>query len=121
MCGRRDPNLNECVADNIKNLRDELCRGLTEMNLPPLEPFNIDKLVLSETPNNKIYLSDIQIMGLCDYIINAVTIDIDKLNFNFGASFNRLHANGTYDIDIRILMPIAHKSSIYITAGIKNN
>ncbi|KAM0731165.1 putative beta-carotene-binding protein [Formica fusca] len=116
VCGRRDPNLNKCVADNIKNLQERICKGLTEMNLPPMEPLNIDRLVLSETDNNKIYLNDVQITGLCSYIVKSVDIDIDKLNFNIEASFNRLYLNGTYDIDVRILVPIAHKAPIYITA-----
>ncbi|KAL6428589.1 hypothetical protein ACFW04_007901 [Cataglyphis niger] len=116
VCGRRDPNLNECVANNVQNLRDKICRGLTEMNLPSIESLNIDKLVLSETANNKIYLNNVQIIGLCDYIVNSVTIDIDKLNFIIDISFNQLSVNGTYDIDIHILVPIVYKAPFYLTS-----
>ncbi|XP_070156788.1 putative beta-carotene-binding protein [Polyergus mexicanus] len=114
VCGRKDPNLNKCVADNLQNLQDKICKGLTEMNLPPIEPFIIDRLVLSETGNNKVYLNDIQITGICNYIVKSVDINMDKLNFNMEVFFNRLYLNGTYDIDIRILVPIVHKAPIYL-------
>lgn len=102
----------------MKNLKNKICEGLTDLNTPPLEPLNIDKLVISETANNKIYLKNIQITGLCDYIINSASTDLDKTTFNIDVSFNRLYLNGTYDIDIHILVPIAYKSPIYLTTGI---
>jgi len=118
VCGRQNPNLNQCILDNINNLKNKICEGLTDLNLPPLEPLNIDKLVISENANNKIYLNNVQITGVCDYIINSVSLDLDKITFNMDVSFNRLYLNGTYDIDIHILVPIAHKAPIYLTSGI---
>ncbi|EFN61232.1 Putative beta-carotene-binding protein [Camponotus floridanus] len=113
VCGRQ--NLNQCIKDNMNNLKSKICEGLTDLNIPPLEPLNIDKLVISETANNKIYLNNVQITGLCDFIINSVSVDLDKIIFNIDTSFNRLYLNGTYDIDIHILVPIAYKAPIYLT------
>lgn len=115
VCGRDDPNLNQCIVDNINNLRSKICEGLTDLGIPPLEPLNIKKLVISETSNSKIYINDVQITGLCDYVINSFTADLDKLNFDIDVSLNRIYLNGTYDIDVHILVPIAHKAPIYLT------
>lgn len=118
MCGRQNPNFNQCIIDNINNLKDKICEGLTDLNVPPLEPLIIDKLVISETANNKIYLTNVQITGLCDFIVNSFSMDLDKIILHADVSFNRLHLNGTYDIDIRILVPIVHKAPVFLTSGI---
>lgn len=118
MCGRQNPNLNQCIIDNVNNLKGKICEGLTDLNLPPLEPLKIDKLVVSETANNKIYINDVQITGLCNLNLNSFSADFDKLIFNIDALFSRVYLNGTYDIDVRILVPIAYKAPIYLTSGI---
>lgn len=117
VCGRKNPDINQCLLDNFKNLKDKICNGLTEMNIAPLnEPLNIDKLVISETDNSKIYLRDVQITGLCNYYMNSVSVDLDKLHLNFDISFDRLYLNGTYDINVHVLVPIAYKAPIYLTS-----
>lgn len=99
-------------------MKDKLCKGVAEINVPPLEPLVIDKLVISETANNKIYLNNVQITELCDFNINSFSVDLDKTTIDCDVSFNRLYLNGTYDIDVRILVPIVHKAPIYLTSGI---
>lgn len=116
VCGRKNPNLDQCIIDNINNLKERICSGLTELNLPKPEPLDIDKLVISETDNNKISLNNVQITGLCDYQINSFHADLEKLHFNIDASFKRLYLNGTYDVDVHILVPLASKAPIYLTS-----
>ncbi|XP_029169665.1 uncharacterized protein LOC114939524 [Nylanderia fulva] len=117
VCGRKNPNLNKCILDNIENLRSKICNGLTELNLPPLEPLNIERLVISDSPQNKIYLNDVKISGLCDFQVQAFNADLnDKYDFDFKLHFNRIYLNGTYDINVQILVPIVHKAPIYLTA-----
>ncbi|CAL1681947.1 unnamed protein product [Lasius platythorax] len=120
VCGRNDPNFNQCIADNINNLRSKICEGLTDLGIPPLEPLDIKKLVISETSNSKIYINDVQITGFCGYVLNSFTVDLDKLNFDIDLSLNRIYLNGTYDIDVHILVPIAHKAPIYLTTDAAN-
>ncbi|XP_029165340.1 uncharacterized protein LOC114936334 [Nylanderia fulva] len=116
VCGRKNPNINQCILDNMNNLKDRICNGLTDLGLPPLEPLNIERLVISDVSNNKIYINDVQITGLCDFNIKSFKVDLDKLDFIIDISLNRIYLNGTYDINVHILVPLVHKAPIYLTS-----
>ncbi|XP_018049406.1 PREDICTED: uncharacterized protein LOC108687893 [Atta colombica] len=115
ICGRRNPNLDKCIIDSIDNLKDFICKGIPELNTPPLVPFFMKHITISDTDNAKLYLKDAEIIGLCDFTINSFHIDIDKLHFNMDLLFKHVRLNGTYDFDIRVLLPFVHKGPIYLT------
>ncbi|XP_012538794.1 uncharacterized protein LOC105838060 [Monomorium pharaonis] len=116
VCGRKDPNINQCIMDNVKNLKNKICDGMPELNIGSNNPLLLDKVVIFDTPENKIYFEDIEVTGLCDYIINSLDFDIDKLHFDVDLSFKQIQINGTYDINLRILVtPIAQKAKVYFT------
>ncbi|KYN02902.1 hypothetical protein ALC62_06301 [Cyphomyrmex costatus] len=116
VCGRKDPNLDKCIVNSIYDLKEPICKGIPELNSPPLVPFSVEKITISDTNNAKLYLKDTQITGLCDFIINSFHIDIDKLHFNMELLFKHVNLNGTYDFDIKVLVPFVHKGPVYLTA-----
>lgn len=87
------------------------------MDIPSNDPLILDTLVISDTPNTKLYMRNVKVIGLCGFIINSFHSDLDKLHFDATISFERIQVNGTYDFDVRILVPITHKGNVYITAG----
>ncbi|XP_029169744.1 uncharacterized protein LOC114939568 [Nylanderia fulva] len=115
VCGRRDPNLERCILDNINNIKPKICEGIPELDIPPNDPLILEKLVISETANNKLYMRDTKITGLCDFTINDFNLDMNTLHFDAKVSFGRLLMNSTYDFDVRLLVPIAQKGLVYIT------
>lgn len=117
MCGRRNPNLEQCIVSNIDNLKDELCEGIPELGIPPGNPYTFDELLISDTPNTKIYIRDAKVMGICDFVVNSFRTDLDKLHFDIELLFNQIKVNTTYDFNIRLLVPIAYKGLVYITLG----
>lgn len=117
VCGRKDPNINKCVVDNINNLRDKICNGLTDLNLQPLEPLNIKRLTISDSPDSQVYINDVQITGVCDYNIKSFTADLDKFEFTIDVALDHVYLNGTYDINVHVLVPIVHKAPIYLTSN----
>ncbi|XP_011706858.1 PREDICTED: uncharacterized protein LOC105462033, partial [Wasmannia auropunctata] len=116
ICGRKDPNLDKCVTNSIENLRSYICKGIPELSSPPLELFSINKLVISDSDNAKLYFKDLVVMELCDFIIDSLHLDIDKLHLDINVLLNRIYINGTYDFDIRILVPFVHNGPIYCTS-----
>ncbi|KYN16234.1 PREDICTED: uncharacterized protein LOC108764352 isoform X3 [Trachymyrmex cornetzi] len=116
VCGRRDPNLDKCIVNSIDNLKDPICKGIPELNSPPLVPFFMKQITISDTDNAKLYVKDVEMTGLCDFVINSFHIDIDKLHFNMDLLFKHVGFNGTYDFDIKVLVPFVHKGPIYLTA-----
>lgn len=119
VCGRRDPNLDQCILDNIKNLKNKLCEGIPELDIQSNDPLLLDQLVLFDTYNGKLYMKDSKVTGLCDFIVNFFNMDIDKFHFDVDLLFKHIQINGTYDLNLHILVPIINKGQVYISTGIK--
>ncbi|KAL6428586.1 hypothetical protein ACFW04_007900 [Cataglyphis niger] len=115
VCGRRDPNLDQCIINNVNNLKSKICEGIPELNIPPSDPIVIDELVISNTTNTKIFLRDTKMKGLCDFDIKFFHFDLNTLHFDVNLSFGLMQMNSTYDFDVHILVPLAHKGQVYIT------
>ncbi|KAL6255412.1 hypothetical protein P5V15_013747 [Pogonomyrmex californicus] len=116
VCSRKDPNLDQCITDSINNLRSKLCEGISEMEVPSLNSFIINEIVISDADNAKLYLKDLKIDGLCDYVIDSFHIDLDKLHFDAHVSFKQIKINATYDFDIHLLVPFVQKGPVYLTS-----
>ncbi|XP_011631201.1 uncharacterized protein LOC105423224 [Pogonomyrmex barbatus] len=114
VCGRKDPNYDQCITDNINNIKDKICSGMSEFNILPIEPIIIDKIIIYDTDNLKLSVKDIKINGFCDFVVNFVHTDSEKLHFNFDVLFKHLFMNATYDFDVRVLVSLANKGLIYI-------
>lgn len=117
ICGRKNPDLDKCIMNSIDNLKSRICKGISELQSPPLEPFFINKIDISNIENSKLQLKDLQIMGFCDFNINSVHIDLDKLHFDASISLKKIRLNGTYDFDIRVLVSFAHKGPVFLITG----
>lgn len=117
MCGRRNPNIDKCILDNIENLKGKICAGIPELDVPSNDPLYLDKLTIADSNNVKLYVKNSAVSGLCDFDIKNFTMDLDTLRFNIKISFNRIYMNTTYDFNIRILVPIGYQGKVYITTG----
>ncbi|XP_011879800.1 PREDICTED: uncharacterized protein LOC105568604 [Vollenhovia emeryi] len=115
-CGRKEPNYEQCILENVKNIKDKICTGIPELNVSPIEPLLIEKLVIYDTPNIKMFLEDGKIRGFCDFVINSVHADPDKLHFEFNILIKHFEMEATYDCDIRLLTHLAHKGTVNITS-----
>ncbi|XP_011631199.1 uncharacterized protein LOC105423222 [Pogonomyrmex barbatus] len=114
-CGRKDPNYDQCVLDNINSLKSKICTGMPEFNIPPIDIIAVDKITVFDTDNLKLFWKDVKLTGFCEVSINFVRADPDKLHFNISAVLKNLRMDCLYDFDIRILLSIAHSGSSTIT------
>ncbi|XP_024877741.1 uncharacterized protein LOC112458370 [Temnothorax curvispinosus] len=115
VCGRQNPNLDQCITNSINDMKDNICKGIPELQSPPIEPFFVDKIAISDVDNAKLYLRDATITGLCDFTINSLHIDLDKLHFDIGVIFKKVFLNGTYDFDVHVLVPFVQKGPVFLT------
>lgn len=115
VCGRKNPNLDQCILNNIDNIKHKICEGIPELDIPPNDPLVLETLAISDTTDNKLYMRDTKVKGLCDFTIHSFHFDINKLHFDAKLSFGLLQMNSTYDFDVRILVPIVQKGLVYIT------
>lgn len=98
-------------------MKDEICKGIPDLDSPSLEPFPFGTVAISDTDNAKLYLRDVNMTGLCDFTLNSLQSDIDKLHFDLNVLFKRVYLNGTYDFDIRVLVPVVQKGPINFIIG----
>lgn len=115
VCGRRNPNLDQCILNNINNIKHKICDGIPELDVPPNNPLVLETLTIADTTDNKLYLRDTKVTGLCNFTVNNFHFDINKLHFDAKLSFGLLQLNSTYDFDVRVLVAIAQKGLVYIT------
>lgn len=116
-CSLKDSNYNQCIANGINSVRDKLCKGLPEFDIPQSEPIYFDKIVIWKGNNAKLHLIDADLYGLCNFTTTSVDADFKKLHFDITLLYRSLFINTTYDIDIRLLVPISHKGQVEITTG----
>lgn len=117
VCSRRDPKLDQCIKKNIDNIKNKICDGIPELDIPSNNPFFLDKLVISDTTNTKISLKNSEVLGICDFEIKYLHMDIDKLHCDIDLLFRRFQLNATYDFNIRLLVPIIQTELVYLTTG----
>ncbi|XP_011171088.1 uncharacterized protein LOC105203863 [Solenopsis invicta] len=115
VCGRKDPDYNQCVAENLNSVKDKVCGGFPEFNVSSGIPLNIKKMVIYNTNEFKLYLKDVAITNFCDYVVNSVYVDSNRLHFSIDATFKTFTIDALYNFDIHILeMPLAHEGPVHI-------
>jgi len=115
-CGRKDSNYDQCIADNLNSVKDKFCTGFPEFNISPIEPVIFDTIVIYDTDNLKLYLRDAKLKGFCDYVVNSVHTDSDRLQIDFEAVVKQITIDTSYDFDIHVLVSLANKGLVSITA-----
>lgn len=74
-CNESDPQLIECLKGALHHLSPYLANGIKEIELPSVEPFQMDELSLSLTtgPNGyKVSLRDINIYGASNFTVKKI-------------------------------------------------
>lgn len=117
VCGRRDPNIQQCILNSVNNLKSKICEGMPELDIPSNEPLLIDKLIFFNTPQIKLNITNTQISGICKFNITNFHADIDNLYYDIELVFDQIRVNTTYDVDLHLLVDIMHKGPLYITTG----
>ncbi|XP_039306778.1 uncharacterized protein LOC113003879 [Solenopsis invicta] len=118
VCGRKNPDYNQCIAENLNSVKDKVCEGFPEFNVSPGAPLTVKKAVIYDTKELKLYLQDVVITRFCDYVISSVHVDSDRLHFSFNVTFNNLTINALYNFDIHILVPVVHEGPVNIQANV---
>ncbi|KAF5283929.1 hypothetical protein FQR65_LT13690 [Abscondita terminalis] len=76
-CKESDPQFLDCLIGALHHLRPFLSTGINEIELPSVEPFQMDELTLSLTtgPNGyKVSLTDIDIFGASNYTVKKIKL-----------------------------------------------
>ncbi|XP_043274346.1 putative beta-carotene-binding protein [Venturia canescens] len=116
VCGRRNPNLDQCILKSVEGLREKLRTGMPELNVPPLEPMILKGFPLSETETFRAYAENVKLTGLTNFEVKSFHNDLDKNQLNMHVVFKRIDLDADYDINAKILVPIKGKGPIHIVS-----
>ncbi|XP_017780966.1 PREDICTED: uncharacterized protein LOC108565831 [Nicrophorus vespilloides] len=103
-CHEGDAQIINCFIGALHHLQPYLAEGISEIELPPVEPFRMDELSLSLTsgPNGyKVTLSDIDVFGASNYTVTKM----------------KLSENGK-PFEAKIKMPELRLTSKYKSSGV---
>ncbi|XP_069681805.1 protein takeout-like [Periplaneta americana] len=119
VCARSDPNFNECALKNGREIIPHLVKGENIFNLPPLDPFEIKEINLSEGQGEgqlNLTLRDVKLHGLKDAYLQNHSTDFDNGHNSVLLTVPQLKVLGTYNISGHILLlPIRGTGNINIT------
>lgn len=117
-CGRRDPQLNKCVKENVLKLKPELPAGIPEFDIPSLEPMYFDEVYLAKLDNFNAVAKNLSLEGLSGFQINFLNIDLQKNRIDVELTFPKVSMKSDYDVKTKIIVPIQEKGPIDFIAGI---
>ncbi|XP_014472046.1 PREDICTED: uncharacterized protein LOC106743061 [Dinoponera quadriceps] len=115
VCGRKNPNLDECILKNIENLKNKICEGMPELSVPPTEPLALSKINVINSDTAKISLDNVYLRGICNFEVQSFHMDLEKRHFDVDLIFRQIKMNMTYNFNVNIIVPVAIKGPISIT------
>lgn len=118
-CKEGDPHLLNCLMDAIHHLRPYLKRGIDEIELPSVEPFQMDELTLSLTtgPNGyKVSLKDMVIYGASNYSVQTIKLSENGKPFEAVIKIPELLIDARYTSSgVLIILPASGNGTFHAT------
>ncbi|XP_047521226.1 uncharacterized protein LOC125060387 [Pieris napi] len=106
-CSRSDPELDNCIKRSFNHLRPYLARGLTDLDVPPVEPLLIDRLVMENSAGPvrvTATFSNITVIGPSNYTVTKIRSDLKKLRIDLGLVLPRIEVTGRYEVTGQVLL-----------------
>ncbi|XP_077288447.1 juvenile hormone binding protein 1 [Arctopsyche grandis] len=98
-CRSSDPKLLDCFTGAIHHLRPWLARGIPEIEMPTIEPFTMEELVLSLSTGPtgyKIALRNLDVFGASNYTISKLKLSENGRPFEARIKMPALKINAKY-------------------------
>lgn len=117
VCGRRNPQLDNCIRNSVEAMRAKLREGIPELKIPSIEPMYMDNVSLADLPNFKAFARDVRLHGLSNFIVDNLHSDLEKNQFEVELTFKEVTLKADYDVNAKILVPVAGTGPINIVAS----
>lgn len=112
ICGRRNPQINKCVEESVRQLTPKLLNGIPEIEVPPLDPLYVDEIALASLDDFHAIATNVKIRGLSKFDVKYLKIDLKNQKIDFELNFNKVYMDADYDVKAKILVPIKEKGPI---------
>ncbi|XP_049774147.1 protein takeout-like [Schistocerca cancellata] len=119
VCGRNDPDLNLCIKDKlVKNIR-KAKDGISELGVPPLEPFVVREMLVEYRQGDvagKMLIKNSRTHGLTDVIVGDVRANLDDgglFRMEVDVGFQQLFLEGDYKAQGKIIVFPINGKGVY--------
>ncbi|XP_050310040.1 circadian clock-controlled protein daywake-like [Anthonomus grandis grandis] len=116
-CYKSDPNLNKCLQGTFNHLRPYLVNGLTDINVPSIDPFKLDKIVIENGQGPlkvKASFYNVTAQGAQNYTVEKINANVDDYIIEIGFKFPRMDIRGKYDVNGNVLLfPVRSKGDFW--------
>ncbi|XP_049887870.1 protein takeout-like [Pectinophora gossypiella] len=106
LCKRDQSTIDKCAREAVEALRPKLIAGIPELNVPSIEPFYIPEIKTTEgeLANLRASAKDVKVSGGGDFTIKSLNVDLDTFTIRARVRFPKLHLEGLYKLNTRILV-----------------
>ncbi|KAH1024377.1 hypothetical protein HUJ05_003868 [Dendroctonus ponderosae] len=104
VCHRSDPKVAVCIQNSVEALRPLLVKGLPELNVKGIDPFELGRITIFDgvqNPDVKLYFDNVVVTGLGNFKITKLKLDVEKMIYRVGVKVPFLNLTGTFDADMK--------------------
>ncbi|KAG8221915.1 hypothetical protein J437_LFUL002474 [Ladona fulva] len=117
-CKRSDPNFDSCTVKLIENIRPQLAKGISQMQVPPLEPFVLPVLQVerdNEALQVTAILKNLKVKGASAFQINKLRTDIKNNLIELSVTLPHLDVTTDYDVKGRLLLVPLNGKGVFVS------
>ncbi|KAJ8673671.1 hypothetical protein QAD02_004933 [Eretmocerus hayati] len=120
-CVRTDPKIDSCIQKAFNHLRPYLVKGITDLDLPSIEPLVIPELGMENGQGAvriRALFSNITAFGPGNYTIKKVRTDLRTLRLDLHLAMPKIELRGRYEVAGQVLLfPIQSKGDFWASFG----
>ncbi|XP_030561785.1 uncharacterized protein LOC115763385 [Drosophila novamexicana] len=120
-CRQKDSDINECIRQGFQQLTPRLKNGISDLNIPPMDPFLLGKSSYNYNSGilqGRIAMRNVLVHGLSEGIVDKVDYrqKTNRVRMDMLSHVPQLLAEGAYKADIKLNdMKITPKGTFNIT------
>ncbi|CAH1105615.1 unnamed protein product [Psylliodes chrysocephalus] len=106
-CSKSDLNINKCLVNTFNHLRPYLKNGITEIDVPSIDPLQIDNLKMENGRGPlrvKASFFNITTTGASNYTVSGINTDLKKYIIELRVLLPKIEVKGKYDVDGNVLL-----------------
>ncbi|KAF2366818.1 hemolymph juvenile hormone binding [Trinorchestia longiramus] len=104
-CKNHIERLNECIVQSVMKVQPRMAEGISELNLPKLEPLYLGSFNMTQSQgpvNFRADFSDLTVTGLSRLDLKYLDVNYANRSVHMGCTLPGLNIRGKYDVNGRI-------------------
>ncbi|XP_055310570.1 uncharacterized protein LOC129573681 [Sitodiplosis mosellana] len=100
ICEKLDQNLTECLKTSIDKLRSVLIEGIPNVDIPSLDPLEIDNLFKFDRSHHGLHIKaeNVLVLGILKFNIDKLDVVKHGKQYDVDVVFPRLQVEGACDV-----------------------